>query len=155
VKKFLYTAVLICGATVLRADTFAFSYSETTRGTTISGSGDITAIADGLGFYTITDLSDAQQNGTNMFLFKPGINFFYDGSTSWGTFDFLLSGKSYLPDILTFAGSSYSVIGFTQPSAGNNFQISRVPEAGTLSLLLAMGLGVFAFVRKLPSTKRL
>jgi len=115
----------------------------------VTGSGEITATADGGGFYTITALSGTQ-NGTNTSL-ASGLNFFFDGSSSWGTFDFLLKGSNYA---LGFAGGDYADVGGPAASAGT-FTISTVPEAATVSLLLTMGLGVWLFGRKLPLKRQL
>ncbi|MEI9976863.1 MAG: hypothetical protein WDO73_35335 [Ignavibacteriota bacterium] len=146
-KNLILSCVLLFGVTALRADVFSFSYTGTTLlNKTVTAAGSITADADGGGFYTITDLSGIQ-NGVTMNLFDPGINFFYDGVTTFGTFDFLLAGLN-TPDILTFAGSSYSVVGPAPISAGKDFQISKVPETATLSLLFSMGLGVWLVARK-------
>ena len=71
----------------------------------------------------------------------------YAASSSSGNFDFLAGGSS---DFLSFTGSSFTEGIYS----GSNFKISRVPEGATVSLLFAMGLGVWAFARKLPTKKQ-
>jgi hypothetical protein len=57
-------------------------------------------------------------------------------------------------DTVTFSGQTYVEAGLPGASSGKTFSISRVPEPATLSLLLAMGSGVWILARKLPSRKR-
>lgn len=150
--RFLCTAVLLFSATALRADVFSFSYSGTWFGNTVNASGTITATAVIPGIYTITSINGTQ-NGASMSL--VGTNtFIYSGGSGVGSFGFLMNGMSGHQDSLTFSGNSYTETGYSGTNIGSNFKMSTVPEAATLSLLCAMGLGVWVFARKLPSKKQ-
>ena len=153
-KTLICCAALLCSTVALRADVFAYTYTAT-GSKTVTGSGDITATEIGSsGFYTITALSGVQ-NITNSVSLTQGLNFFYDGSTSYGTFDFLLNGSTSSFYALGFANGSYSVAyDAVIPVSSGTFNISRVPEAATLTLLLSMGLGVWVLARKLPLKSR-
>jgi hypothetical protein len=141
---------LLWTATIVRADVFSYSYTGTgLSNQAVTGSGEITATSDGGGFYTITALSGTQ-NGTSTSL-TSGVNLFFDGSSGYGTFDFLLNGSNYA---LGFLDGGYADAGGLAASAGT-FKISSVPEAATISLLLTMGLGVWTLGRKLPSKRQL
>jgi hypothetical protein len=149
VKKLLCTAVLLFGATALRADVFSFSYAGTFFGNTVSATGTVIATATLPNIYTITGLSGIR-NGVS--ISAPSINkgsFIYSGSSSVGSFNFLLNGSG--SDLLSFSGGLYTESGVTGTNIGNNFSIRSVPEAATLSLLFTMGLGVWLLARKLPS----
>ena len=149
-KRLLCGVALLWTATIVRADVFSYSYTGTGLFLQpVTGSGEITATADGGGFYTITALSGSQ-NGTSTSL-TSGINLFFDGSSSYGTFDFLLNGSNYA---LGFAAGGYADAGGLAASAGT-FNISRVPEAATISLLLTMGFGVWVLGRRLPFKRQL
>lgn len=153
-KTLIACGALFLSSTALRADVFAYSYTGTTVGNHIvTGAGDITATADGAGFYTITGLSGTQNNiDTSL---TAGLNFFYDGSVSFGTFDFLLQGNPNGFYALGFSNGSYSVAyDAIVPVSTGTFSISKVPEAATLTLLLSMGLGIWGLARKLPLRSR-
>lgn len=149
VKKLLCTAVLLFGATALRADVFSFSYSGTTLFGSTSVTGTVIATALLPNTYTITDLYGTRKGVS---VSDPGTllngSFIYSGSSSSGLFTFLSPSSSYT---VAFNGGAYTenvIIG------GNNFTISRVPEVATLSLLFTMGLGVWLLARKLPSNNK-
>jgi hypothetical protein len=154
-KTLIACGTLFLSSAALRADVFAYSYTGTTAGNHIvSGAGDITATADGSGgFYTITALSGTQNNiDTSL---TAGLNFFYDGSVSFGTFDFLLQNNPNGFYALGFSNGSYSVAyDAIVPVSTGTFTISKVPEAATLTLLLSMGMGVWLLARKLPLKSR-
>jgi hypothetical protein len=140
---------LLMGTTALQADVFSFSYS----GSGVSVNGTITAASLTPGVYTISDISGIR-NG-KAFDDSPlgGGSFTYGGPlSSSGTMMFTV-GLIGL-DTVTFSGRTYAEAGLAGASTGNNFSISQVPEPATLSLLLAMGSGIWILARKLPSRKR-
>jgi len=159
IKRLVCVAALLWSATIVRADVFSYSYTGLGTGfgdplQSVTGSGEITATADGAGLYLITAISGTQ-NGTSVFLSPVDNVFAFNGSS--GSFDFLLKGSTYA---LNFGGGLYSD-GFVFPAAASSgfIQISTVtsavPEAATISLLLTMGLGIWVFGRKLPLKRQL
>ena len=154
IKNLLCTAVLLFGATALRADVFSFSYAGTTTLLgSVSATGTVIATASLGGLYTISDIYGTR-NGVS--ISAPTINmgtFTYGGSLIAGTFNFLVNKQS---DAVAFLGGGYAEAGLNPltVSAGK-ISISSVPEAATLSLLFTMGLGVWLLARKLPSKKLL
>jgi hypothetical protein len=152
IRKVVCTACLLWGATALRADVFDFSYSGNWFGNTVNGSGTLTATQVIPGIYTITSISGTQ-NGIGFSMTGTGNSLVYSGGTGTGTFDLMIQGLGL--DVLTFAGSLYTETGATGTNLGTNFRIvDPVPEVSTVSLLSAMGLGVWLLVRKFPSRKR-
>jgi hypothetical protein len=149
--KLFCTAALLFTATALRAATFDFSFSGAGIPGSVTASGVITATETLPGIYTITGLTGTQ-NGQNISL-DGSSTFIYSGSSGVGTLEFLVSGGV---DTVTFAAGVFSETGVTGLDAGTNFTLTDPPsvsEAGTLSLLFTMGLGVYLLARKLPSRK--
>lgn len=143
-SRLLCTAVLLLSSTALRADVFNFSFSGPGGSSLVDISGTITATATGGGNYNVTDLVGIW--GTTA-ISDPSTNkgsFHYSGPSSNGSFSFLLSG---VVNTVTFTGGNYFDTGF--PYVGSDFAITRAPEAATISLLFAMGLGVWGMARKL------
>jgi len=152
-KLVLCAVALVVGTTGLRADVFSFSYS----GTGVSVSGTLTATQLGLGSYTVTDISGSR-NGTLFDASPTGAGIFTFGgpldSSGWLAFSV---GSSGVLDTVTFSDANFAELGGKGVglSTGNNFSITRsLPEAGTVSLLITMGLGVWLLTRKLPCKRR-
>jgi len=147
--KLLCIAALLLSATGLRADVFSFSYSGTGLLGSVSASGEITASGGSGGNYTITNITGTE---TGAFAGSMSVDPFetvlsYNGSS--GSFEFLIDGL--IPVAIAFSGGSFTL---DDPIEwGSNFQMVGAPEAGTLSLLVTIGLGVWVLARKLPLKK--
>jgi hypothetical protein len=151
-KVLVCATFLFWSATALRADVFDFSFSGTYSGNTVNASGTVTATYLVPGIYTITDISGTQ-NGHSFSMTGTGNTLVYSGGSGTGTFNLMINGVGQ--DLLTFAGSTYTETGATGTNIGSTFRMgTSVPEASTVSLLLAMGLGVWMLARKFPSRKR-
>ncbi len=166
IQKLMCTAVLLMGATALRADVFSFSYSGVSALGNVTESATLMATATGiLGSYTVTGILNGIRsvNGGN------SVNF-NSSSLMAGSFTYglpLLSPLGSLKLSLTGLGTdtlSFSSLGGTESfgllslkNSAGSFTMSRasVPEAATLSLLLTMGLGVWVLARKMPAKKLL
>jgi hypothetical protein len=153
IQNLMCTAVLLMGATALRADVFAFSYAGTFLGNTASVTGTLTATSVVPGVYTVTNLSGTRDSVSISDSSAGSGGFIYGGASGVGTLTFLLNGLSSKSDVVAFAGSGYTEIGATGMNVGNTFSIRSVPEPATLSLLFAMGFGVWVLARKLPSKR--
>jgi hypothetical protein len=146
-KLLLCGAMLLWGATALRASQFDFSYSGTGIPGAVTASGVITATEELPGIYEITGLTGTQ-NGKTISLDGTGSTFIYSGSSGTGTLEFLVAGLG--ADSVAFAGSIFSESGVTGADTGSNFTLSdpplAAPEPPSLSLLL-IGLGGLLFAR--------
>jgi hypothetical protein len=154
-KHLLCTAVLICGATALRADVFSFSYA----GAGVSASLTLTANSIGSGAYTVTGITGTR-NGKAITNWLGGIFYYSSGSPfldGGGVFSFGISG--YLGvDTVLYVGGNYEeeMVGLpTTTTTLSSFTMgpSTLPEPSTLLILLTMGLGFWIMARKLPSKK--
>jgi hypothetical protein len=157
--KLLCGAMLLWGATALRADSaptpFDFSYSGTGVPGSVTASGVITATETLPGIYEITGLTGTQ-NGEGISL-DGTETFTYNGSSGVGTLEFLVAGLGSTPDTVSFAGSTFAESGVTGADTGSNFKLSDppgvAPEPSSFSLML-IGLGGFLLARiSLPQDK--
>jgi len=149
--KLLYTVALLLSATALRADVFSFSYSGTGLLGTVSANGVITASGGSGGNYTITSITGTETGAfAGTMSVDPLENVLnYNGSS--GSFEFLIDGL--IPVAIAFSGGSFTL---DDPIEwGSNFKMVTAPEAGTLSLLVMFGVGVWVLARKLPLKKHL
>jgi hypothetical protein len=151
-KPLLYAvAAFLVSTAALRADVFSFSYS----GSGVSVTGTLTATAFTPGVYTVSDISGIR-NGITFDSSPTGAGLFnyYGPSAADGVLAFSL-GSYNLLDTVTFSNGNFVEIGMTGFRSGRNFSIVHgVPEPTTISLLLAMGLGVGLLSRKLPFIRR-
>ena len=181
-RRLLCVVALLWSATMLQADVFSYSYTGGTvsgRGYitgTSNGAGSYT-ITDVSGYQNGVSTFLAPGVGP-----EPNV-LFYGPSGSGGDFDFSLNGKNYLLGFAAgiygeFDSSSISTglspaLGCFTGMSGcsevvfgdeNNyvvainqgtFAIRQVPEVDTISLLFAMGFGVWLLGRKLPLKSRL
>jgi hypothetical protein len=149
-KHLLYTAVLLCGVTGLRADVFNFSYT----GSQLSASGTLTATLVSGDTYKVTDIT-GQRNGSTIDGLVSQGSFDYNGSASNVSIVYDLGGIVYY-DVSTDGSNTEttSILGFPVGTKNlTTFSISSVngvPEPTGLLLLLTTGLGVCVMARKLP-----
>jgi len=148
-KWALCAAVFLTSIGGLRADQFSFSYS----GSGVSVKGTVIATASSPGVYTVTNIYGTRNSAAFDNSPVGGVGFTFNGTSGVGILAFSV-GSLGLLDTVTFAGGNYAEAGFVGATTGNNFSMSRVPEAATLTLLLAMGLGTIALARKLPTRRR-
>jgi len=152
-KRLLVTAALLWTATIVRADGFSYSYTGVgSSDQTVTGSIQITANADGGGVYTITSLTGNQTGpGALGGSISESADDFLISSGSTGIFKFVLNGNTYA---LAFGGGVYGD-GVGPAASVGTFEVRALPEAATISLLLTMAFGVWAFGRKLPLKRQL
>jgi hypothetical protein len=143
--KLLCAATLLMGCSALRAEMFTFSY------TGVNGTISATNIG---GMYWVTDVSGIRKGVAFDASPLGGGSFSYNGSSGFGTIMFSVgSGFFSLPDVVTFNGGSYTdALG---GSGTTGFSLVRgVPEPSAILLLLTMGIGVWALLRKLSIRPR-
>ena len=157
IRQLLCIGVMVLGASAARADVFSFTYTGTSiLGATITTTGTITATAGLLGSYNITAITGTETSkplfgSTSTWSLGSGSGSFTIGIL--GTIGFNVLGTGGGADTLTVLGSSATETGPPGWVSSGTISISRVPEAATLSLLFAMGLGVWFLARKLPTRK--
>jgi hypothetical protein len=173
IKHILCTAVLVLGASVLRADSFNFLYSGTiTNSTTaVSASGTLTTVSLGGGIYEVTAITGKRtvgqtsagitvsplgQNLGLLYYDAPGQSSNLDGALVFGLngifgFDTLiyLGNNIYQETLLNLGNPGASTV------ANVKMSVTHLPEPATPLLLLTMGLGIWVFMRKRTSNARL
>jgi len=157
-KLFLFTAVLLAGATVAQADVFTFSYS----GSGLSASGTVTATALGLGEYSITGLVSGSRDGQAITSASGDFSYTTGSPSILSNAELSLGVNGLIFDLVVDNALVASEValannGKTTDTTLTSFSINKasVPEPSALLILATMGFGVWLLARKLQIKKTL